>query len=478
MFQALLRSARARNDPDHVRFHDAYPHWARTRAVDDLRAREYARLDRERHAYLDYTGGGQYAESQVRAHHRLLTGGVYGNPHSQNLTSLAATELVERARARVLAFFRADPEEYVAIFTANATGALRLVGEAYPFQPGDTYLLSADNHNSVNGIREFARRLGARIEYVPISGPDLRIRSTDVRAALDRRPERGHHLFAFPAQSNFTGVQHPLSWIDDAHARGWDVLLDAASFAPTNALDLRRWHPDFVDLSFYKMIGYPTGLGCLLVRRAALARLTRPWYSGGTITFASVAADDHYLTPGSAAFEDGTVNYLAIPAIEHGLDVLETVSVPLIHERVKVLTEWLIRELLALRHRNGRPVVALYGPASGEQRGGTVQVNFFAPDGAMFDCFAVEQWANTERISLRAGCHCNPGAREAALGFSREEMLDCFAGKEERSYDQFLRRLEGRTTGAVRASFGIASNVEDLVRYVRFARTFVDRPAG
>ena len=44
------------------------------------------------------------------------------------------TELVERARDAVLRFFRADPEEYVAIFTPNATGALRLVGEAYPFR--------------------------------------------------------------------------------------------------------------------------------------------------------------------------------------------------------------------------------------------------------------------------------------------------------------------------------------------------------
>ena len=59
---------------------------------------------------------------------------VFGNPHSLNPTSAAMTELVERARAAVLEFFRASPDEYVAIFTPNATGALRLVGEAYPFQ--------------------------------------------------------------------------------------------------------------------------------------------------------------------------------------------------------------------------------------------------------------------------------------------------------------------------------------------------------
>ena len=125
--------------------------------------------------YLDYTGGGLYAESQLREHMRLLERGVFGNPHSINPTSKASTELVERARASVLEFFNASPEEYVAIFTPNATGALRLVGEAYPFHPGDRFLLTFDNHNSVNGIREFARARGAETTYVPSVAPDLRV---------------------------------------------------------------------------------------------------------------------------------------------------------------------------------------------------------------------------------------------------------------------------------------------------------------
>ena len=57
-----------------------------------------------------------------------------GNPHSHNPTSLASTELVEEARDAVLAFFNADPDEYDVVFTANASGALKLVGESYPFE--------------------------------------------------------------------------------------------------------------------------------------------------------------------------------------------------------------------------------------------------------------------------------------------------------------------------------------------------------
>ena len=61
----------------------------------------------------------------------------------------------------MLEFFNAPPDEYLCIFTANASAALRLVGESYRFAPGGTFALTFDNHNSVNGIREFARRKGA-----------------------------------------------------------------------------------------------------------------------------------------------------------------------------------------------------------------------------------------------------------------------------------------------------------------------------
>src|SRR4029078_6955882 len=124
--------------------------------------------------YLDYTGGGVYAETQVREHITMLTGGVFGNPHWTNLTSMAMTERVEQRREYVLRYFNASPDEYMVIFTPNATGALKLIGESCPFAPGGNFLLTFDNHNSVNGIREFARSKGATVTYIPIVPPELR----------------------------------------------------------------------------------------------------------------------------------------------------------------------------------------------------------------------------------------------------------------------------------------------------------------
>lgn len=459
-------------------FRRDYPRFDATSKLDELRAKEYARLEKHGHVYLDYTGGGLYAESQLREHMALLADGIYGNPHSKNLTSLAMTRLVEQARDAVLEYFNASPDEYLVIFTPNSTGAFRLVGESYPFDHGDTYLLTFDNHNSVNGIREFARSKGANVKYIPVTLPELRA-DLDVLTNELRTPTRQkNNLFAFPAQSNFTGVQHPLDWIPQAQAGGWDVLLDAASFAPTNRLDLGRWHPDFVGISFYKIFGYPTGTGCLLARKAAVAKLRRPWYSGGTITFSSVVAMNHYLTPGSAGFEDGTVNYLALPAVEIGLKHIESIGIEMIHARVTCLTGWLIEQLLSLHHSNNRPLIRLYGPSNVRHRGGTIQMNFVDRDGVMLDCTDVERLANSRRISLRAGCHCNPGAREAALGFTKEMLAPCFQDKEHLTFEQFLHVIEGKTTGALRASIGLVSTFADVYKFVRFAESFVDSSAS
>jgi molybdenum cofactor sulfurtransferase len=389
----------------------------------ELRRKEFARLDAGGHVYLDYTGAGLYAQSQLDEHIALLREGVFGNPHSANPTSAAMTELVEQAREAVLAFFGASPEEYDAIFTPNATGALRLVGEAYPFRPGDRFLLTFDNHNSVNGIREFARTCGAETTYVPSVAPELRVDESLLPRYLTEVGGDHHNLFAYPAQSNFSGVQHPLAWIASAQAAGWDVLLDAAAFVPTNRLDLSRWHPDFVCLSFYKMFGWPTGVGALIARRSALAKLERPWFSGGTIVAAFVQREWYQSAPGAAHFEDGTVNFLNLPAVEIGLRFLDRVGIERIHAHVQTRAHRLLGVLATLRHADGSPAATVYGPDNIDRRGATVAFNFLHPDGRIVDERYVDRVARRHSVSLRTGCFCNPGAGEVAFTILRETLV-------------------------------------------------------
>jgi selenocysteine lyase/cysteine desulfurase len=472
----MLAGAIASRFDDFLRRHPAY---VATSPLDAVRRRELGRLDRQGHVYLDATGGALYAERQVREHAQLLLARVLGNPHSANPAAADSTALVEAVRARVLAHFRADPREYVAIFTANASQALKLVGESYPFGPGDRFLLTFDNHNSVNGIREFDRAHGAQTTYVPVVPPDLRVDEAALFDELRRTRPGHHHLFAYPAQSNFSGVRHPLEWIERAKVSGWDVLLDAAAYVPTERLDLSLHRPDYVAVSFYKIFGYPTGIGALIARRAALARLHRPWFAGGTIAVASVQADRHTLADGAAAFEDGTVDYAGIPALAAGFDLLEELGLERIGARVRALTGWTLDELGALRHASGEPLVRIYGPRTLDGRGGTITFNVFDARGRFVDHALVERRAAERRISLRTGCFCNPGAGEMALGIEGGELATCFRRAEGHlSYDDLRRCIDGKSTGAVRVSFGWWSTFADAEAFLDFARELVDRDAG
>ena len=442
----------------------------------ELRAREYARLDQSGHVYLDYTGSGLYADSQVQRHAALLHDQVLGNPHSLSPTSEASTHHVEEARRRVLRFFRADPSEYAVIFTSNATTAAKLVGEAYPFAPGSTFVLTADNHNSVNGIREFARARGAAISYLPL---DEELRASALPEQLPRAAAPGPHLFAYPAQSNFTGVKHPLEWVALAHERGYDVLLDAAAFVPTNPLDLSALAPEFVIISFYKMFGYPTGVGALLARLATLERLRRPWFAGGTVRFASAQNQLHLLKDNAEAWEDGTPDFLAIAAVPFGLDLLESTGMNEVRAHVLALTGTLLLELGALRHDNGAPMVRIYGPAGMDMRGATVAFNLLDPDGRLEDSDTVQAAATAANISLRSGCFCNPGAAEYAFHYSGPDSRHCLQAipAAEFSLQRFAECMGGVPVGALRASLGMPTNAADIARLIELLRSFRNRSA-
>jgi len=461
---------------EYAEFVQKYPAYDKTHDLDELRERDYSRLDRLGQIYLDYTGGGLYAESQVRAHQKLLAESVFGNPHSSNPTSQAATRLIESTRQAILDFFNADPAEYTVIFSLNASGALKLVGESYPFGPGSHYLLTFDNHNSVNGIREYAHAKSAEVTYVPMALPDMRADMESLETCLEMGLSGKNNLFAYPAQSNFSSVQHPLEWIERAHAQGWDVLVDVAAFAPTNPLDLSKFKPDFVPLSFYKIFGYPTGVGALLARRETLKKLHRPWFAGGTITVASVQGDKYYLAEAPAAFEDGTLDYLNIPAVEIGLKHIRSIGYETIHERVRCLTGWLLDGLTEMKHSNGMPLARVYGPLDTTRRGSAVTANFFDKDGQPIDHRFIETQANLASISLRTGCFCNPGAGEIALGISKMELAACFAspGHTQRlSLDDFRLCIDGKSSGAVRISSGLVTNFEDIQGFLKFAESLL-----
>jgi selenocysteine lyase/cysteine desulfurase len=137
-----------------------------------------------------------------------------------------------------------------------------------------------------------------------------------------------------------------------------------------------------------------------------------------------------------------------------------------------------LEQIASLKHANGRRLIRLYGPATAEGRGGAMTRNFYDAQDQVIDHLEIEQAASRANISLRTGCFCNPGGGEAALELSKTELIGCFRNSSEAKVARFTPEdfrlcVDGKSTGAVRISVGLASNFRDVHRFVEFARGFV-----
>ena len=148
-------------------------------------SREYRRLDDQHHVYLDYTGGSLHAESQVLEHATLLNEHVFGNPHSASPSSRRHDDARRAGAARGARVVQRAAGRYTAIFTANATGALKHVGESYPFAPGgrgcsSRSTITTRSTASASSRARRARRSTTRRSRVP----ELRIDRDQLDAML------------------------------------------------------------------------------------------------------------------------------------------------------------------------------------------------------------------------------------------------------------------------------------------------------
>ncbi|KAI0686274.1 PLP-dependent transferase [Cytidiella melzeri] len=451
-----------------------YPEYHLTWTLDALRRSDFSRLDRIGETYVDYMGGSLYPDSLIKVHTNFLHRSVLGNTHSVNNSSQLSATHAAAARQAVLSFFNAPPD-YTVVFTANASAALKLVGESFPFAEGGCYVLGADSHNSVHGIRQYAMRRGAHVHYVESTstgGMDI----DDALSVLSRH----HHaadaapaLFALTGQSNVSNAKNPLVLVNHAASMGYSTLLDAAALAPTSVVSLFDTPVDAMAISFYKMFGFPTGVGALIAKKSFLKKLQRPWFAGGTVdvvqapgTIYTLAHEIH------EQFEDGTINYLNLPAITDGLRFLSA-YLPFLPLRLNILSHYFIHSLNEFRHETSRtPVVRVLSRipsrrlrSVGEQSdtGSVISLIFLSTTGDMLPLSFIEHAAASQNISLRTGCMCNPGGAAALLGL-RADMDLLYPGVTMNQFEEHV----GHELGVVRISFGLATNFQDVFRVLRF----------
>ena len=189
----------------------------------------------------------------------------------------------------------------------SATAACKLVADCFDWRNGSVFTYTQRNHTSVVGIREIALRRGAAVRMMRNSDNvqvDCVLQRCDCAdnchqwLTNDSSNAFSSHLYAMPAQCNFSGSVTNFASVCAAIAQRNRLcelrtytLLDAACYVSTHDLDLSEIPADFVCLSFYKMFGWPTSVGALIVRRDAVDVLLRQkqYFGGGTI--ATLRAD-------------------------------------------------------------------------------------------------------------------------------------------------------------------------------------------
>ena len=412
--------------------------------------------------------------------------GVLGNPHSHNPTSLRLARLVEAARdARARA--SSTPIRTSTTSSSRPTPAARSSSSASPIRSrpaAATCSPTTTTTRSTASASSRARRARAST-YVPVREPDLRLdedrSAAELRGAARRRRPT---CSPFPAQSNFSGVQHPLEWIErGARARAGTSCSTAPRSRPTNRLDLSAVSPTSCRSRSTRCSATPPASARSSPRRRRWRKLRRPWFAGGTITVASVQGDGwHHLAPGATGFEDGTVDYLGLPAVTIGLEHLESVGIDAIHERVTASPAGCSSEMAALRHSERRAA----GRASSARRTWSAAA---APSRSTCSTRAARRTTSTasrrspagERISLRTGCFCNPGDGEVAhrhhaRRHGRVLRRQAGAGHASASASDSSRTRPARCPTRCASRWGSPRTSPTSTRFMAFAERFRDRP--
>ncbi|GAB4818580.1 hypothetical protein N2152v2_005626 [Parachlorella kessleri] len=504
-----------------AKYGDRYGYGGR---IDHLYASEIGqRLGPDEH-YMDFTAAALYWNSQVANATAQLQQHVFGNPHSASPSSVRTDELVEATRRDLLQFFGADPKEYTLIFTRSGTGALRMLGEAFPWTPQSSFTFLTSNHNSLLGIREYAKAHNASIgsiseaeveQWLYSTGavasragrslaaadapagttPDTAAQHAAQDTAETKSGEPAYSLFGYPAYDNYAGVMYPLSWVKEVQARSnkthvWKVLLDAAAYVPTHKLNLTETPADFVDLSFYKLFGYPTGIGALILRTENLHFLRKLYWGGGSVFLATAALDWRYFRHAPHSYEHGTLPFLDIIALSHGRKVYKQLGgVEAVQAHVAAVVEYLFDELAKLRHSNGAPLVRVFGKHAHANRqawvkmleemhevqGATINFEVLGTTGRVLGYRQIGAQLGEAGFHIRTGCTCNPGACYEATGVRDEEVRQ-LAEQKEGHFENWewiwvhRNKLTKLPLGSLRVSLGMMSRWEDAHALVGFIK--------
>jgi selenocysteine lyase/cysteine desulfurase len=375
----------------------------------------------------------------------------YSSVHrGSGFPSQMTTRAYEAARQTVARFAGARSSDAV-IFVRNTTEAINLLSRCLTLRPGHAVLTTAVEHHA-NMLPW--RRLTRVVHLDPPASPATLI------AAVKRALEDGSRpvgLVAMTAASNVTGEVFPLREIGHlAHSHGALFAVDAAQLAPHRPIDMQSQNIDFLAFSGHKMYA-PFGSGALIAPSAMLANVEPMLAGGGAVDF--VTLEDVQWTSLPDRHEAGSPNVIGAIALAAAAAALERVGFDRIEAHERRLLTYLEAQLAEFErivryHLWAGPNIDRLGICTLGIEG--------IPHALVAAALSAEHG-----VGVRHGCFCAHPYITHLLGITYEQA---------HAIRERLRRGEhAGIPGAVRASFGIGTTIEDIDRLVAGLRQLIEQ---
>ena len=340
--------------------------------------------------YLDNASSSQKPQAvidAIRNHYTYNNANVHRGIHE---LSNRSTEIYEGSRKRVAEYLNAANTKEI-IFTRGTTESINLVAQSWGqsnLNAGDTILLTEmEHHSNLVPWQILAKRIGAKLEFIPVTGDNGLLDLSDIDARLDRAK-----LLSFTHFSNTMGTINPAKELCQmARKAGVVSLVDAAQSAGHTLIDVQEIDCDFLAFSGHKICG-PTGIGVLYGRKEKLEEM--PPYQGGGEMISKVEYFESTFNEIPHKFEAGTPNIAGAAGLYAAIEYIDNIGRMAIFQHDQLLVS---RTLKRLKEIDG---IRIFGPDSNR----SAVVSFVIPDTHALDLATM---ADQKGVAIRAGYHCN-----------------------------------------------------------------------
>ncbi len=268
-------------------------------------------------------------------------------------------ETSDETRGRFARLIGAGPDEIA--FVKNTSEGLSFVAAGFPWRDGDNVVTS--NVEFPSNIYPWMRLQTRGVEVRMVPAREGRVRKEDVFAACDGKTR----IIALSSVEFANGYRNDLPGIGEyCQHHGIFFCVDGIQSLGVLPMDVKAFGVDALSADGHKWLLGPEGTGCFYISRdvmEVIEPVSLGWHS--VEKWSDFENYDFRLAKDARRYEPGSFDMAGIAAMGASLDLLLSIGIDRIWERVRRLTEGVIQEAISA----GYEVVT---PRNPEERSGIV----------------------------------------------------------------------------------------------------------